>query len=77
VLEVVGLGLIVAGLWLIWDLVNRIMWGWVTGEKVQDFEFPFPFFIAKVTYRNWTLVYDVGMTLVLIGYFVTLYSARL
>lgn len=69
VLPIVALSSVVAGLWLIWDVANTIAWYWVLQKKPEEFEFYSPFFIKKVKFERWTLVFDIGMTLILFGFF--------
>ncbi|MEM1944116.1 MAG: hypothetical protein QXE50_06045 [Nitrososphaerota archaeon] len=68
-LYVAAIASTVAGLWIIWDLVNRMAWGWRSGEKWEDFRFPLPFFSFEINHRNWTLAFDIGMSLILVGLF--------
>lgn len=67
---IIGLGLVVAGAWLNWDVMNTMMHMWRLGYKHSDFKFPLPFFVY--TYENWTAVFDLAFTLQLVGYGLTL-----
>ncbi|MEM2029395.1 MAG: hypothetical protein QXS05_08475 [Candidatus Bathyarchaeia archaeon] len=67
VLIIVAFSSVVAGLWLVWDLLNTIVWYWVAGRFPEEFEFYSPFFIKKVGFKRWSLVYDIGASLVYFG----------
>jgi len=61
-----GFGLVIAGFWLAWDLVNSIV-PWVRPEWWQEWCFPLPFFVYCVPARTWTLVYDIALALGVLG----------
>ena len=63
----IGVAAVIAGLWLIWDLVNTMAWWLATGRSWESFYFPFPFFSGGVDHTNWTLAFDIGMTFIIVG----------
>lgn len=69
IIVVLALSCVVAGLWLIWDVSNTLAWYWLLKRRPEEFEFYSPFFLKKVGFNRWTLVFDIGMTLILFGYF--------
>ena len=71
-----GVGILIAGTWLIWDLTTTIVVQYVQGGKPWDtFTFPFPLFVA--TSQNWTLPFDIGLGFQMIGVFLIIMGAFL
>ena len=55
------------GIWLVWDECNAIMHEWELGHDPKDFKFPLPFFAYTLTHENWTLAWDISITMQLMA----------
>lgn len=66
-LLIFGLGLVIAGAWISWDLMNTIMHMWEKGRDPSEFRFALPFFTYEYTHDNWTAAFDLAFTIQLIG----------
>lgn len=86
-MEAVGVGLLiagivffVAGMWLIWDLMNTVIH---TVSKIdwqkfcEIFRFYAPFFIYMWTCETWSGSFDLGLTLAGAGIIIGLLGAYL
>ena len=55
------------GIWLVWDETNTIWHYWELGRYPRTFKFPLPFFAYTLTYKNWTLAWDISITMQLLS----------
>lgn len=70
-----GFGLVVAGMWLTWDLLTTIATRYVEPSTWATFTFPLPFFIVNAS--NWTVVFDLALGFVALGVGMLLSAAYL
>lgn len=62
--DVLGLLLILAGLWLLWDLASTLS---VRPLRTRGWEFCLPFFVICFNSGHWTLAADIAIALNLAG----------
>jgi hypothetical protein len=63
----VGFGLSISSVWIIWDWINSLSNIFDMGKFVNEWGFDFPFFVYHVNYNRWTLPYDISLFLYVIG----------
>ena len=63
----VGFGLSISSVWIIWDWINSLSIMFDTGKFVNEWGFDFPFFVYHINYNRWTLPYDISLFLYAIG----------
>jgi len=55
------------GIWLVWDECNAIMHEGELGHDPKDFKFPPPSVANTLTHDNWTLAWDISITMQLMA----------
>ncbi len=74
---VLGVVFTAAGAWLLWDYVNAFI-NWVAAknwtEFCTDWHFQLPFQLYTFSCWEWSLPFDLGLSLIAIG-FIIIYKA--
>ena len=62
--DLAGALLVVAGCWLNWDMAVTLA---AHPLRLRGWQFCLPYFLACVDSGHWTLIYDIGIGLILVG----------